>query len=194
MKLMIDFFSGLGGASEAFIHDLGWQVLRYDNNPLLRDVPLTLMADLLHDEIRIRHQIDVFWASPECREFSMAYHAPGPTAKRNKIPFTPCMKQVKKCIQFIEENNPTYWVIENVKGAVPYFRKLLGEPRQIIGPVYLWGNFPLIHIPKGFKHVKDDSRWSSDPLRYNARSKIPIEISRGLLTAIEGQRTLDFYQ
>ena len=72
MKLMIDFFSGLGGASEAFIHDLGWQVLRYDNNPLLRDVPLTLMADLLHDEIRIRHQIDVFWASPECREFSMA--------------------------------------------------------------------------------------------------------------------------
>ena len=71
-------------------------------------------------------------------------------------------------------------------------RELLGEPRQIIGPVYLWGNFPLIHVPKDFKHVKDDA-WSTTPLRYNIRSKIPIEISRGLLTAIESQKTLNDY-
>ena len=190
MKVMVDFFSGLGGAAEAFVNTEGWQVLRYDNNPELRDVPLTIMADILKDEIRIRHHIDLFWASPECREFSLGYAGPGPTAKRNGEEFEPCMKQVEKCIEFIEKNKPQIWVIENVKGAAPYFKELLGEPRQIIGPVYLWGNFPLIHLPKDFKHVKDDA-WSTTPLRYNIRSRIPIEISQGLHTAIAAKRNLD---
>lgn len=192
MKLMVDFFSGFGGASEAFVRDPSWTVLRYDNNPELRDVPLTIMADLLHDEVRIRHNIDLFWASPECREFSEAYAAPGSIAKRNGEEFQPCMKQINKCIEFIEKNKPTHWVIENVKGAVPYFKELLGEPRQIIGGAYLWGNFPYIHTPKGWKHIKPDA-WSNTHLRYNIRSKIPIEISRGLLTAIESQKTIFDY-
>tara|TARA_Y100001963_G_C6762185_1_gene440107 strand:+ start:1376 stop:1954 length:579 start_codon:yes stop_codon:yes gene_type:complete len=189
MKLMVDFFSGFGGASEAFARATDWTVLRYDNNPELRDVPLTIMADILNDEIRIRHHIDLFWASPECREFSYGYHAPGPKSKREGIEFQPCMKQAEKVKEFIEENKPTHWVVENVKGSVPYFKELFGEPRQIIGPVYLYGNFPLIHLPKDFKHIKDDA-WSTTPLRYNIRSKIPLEISRGLLESIESQKTL----
>lgn len=192
MKLMVDFFSGLGGASEAFLRDPTWQILRYDNNPQLRDIPFTIMADLLTDEIRIRHQINLFWASPECREFSEGYNAPGPTSKRNGEHFEPCMKQVEMIKEFIEKNKPTHWCVENVKGAVPYFKELFGEPRQIIGPCYLWGNFPLIHVAKDFNHVKDDA-WSTTPLRYNIRSKIPIEISRGLLTALESQKTLNDY-
>ena len=39
MKTMVDMFSGLGGASEAFFQSKNWVVWRYDNNPLLSHVP-----------------------------------------------------------------------------------------------------------------------------------------------------------
>jgi site-specific DNA-cytosine methylase len=37
---MLDLFSGLGGASEAFVR-AGWEVMRIENNPLLSEVPNT---------------------------------------------------------------------------------------------------------------------------------------------------------
>ena len=36
MPTMIDMFSGMGGASEAFIR-AGWEVIRLDNNPVFSD-------------------------------------------------------------------------------------------------------------------------------------------------------------
>mgnify|MGYP003324403462 CR=1 FL=1 len=35
MKYMLDLYAGLGGASEAMIQDVEWDVRRVDNNPLL---------------------------------------------------------------------------------------------------------------------------------------------------------------
>lgn len=46
-KHFLDLFSGLGGASEAFLKDASnWNVLRIDNNPLLSEVPNTVIMDL----------------------------------------------------------------------------------------------------------------------------------------------------
>lgn len=193
MKLMIDLFSGLGGASESFVMDVGYAVLRYDNNPLLMNVPNTTICDLTNYEIKIRHKVDLVWASPPCYDFSRAYNAPAPTAQRNGVEFEPDLNLLKKSIELIEELKPTHWVIENVVGSIKHFEPFLGQPRQIIGPFVLWGNFPLIDVPRGFKHTKKeiDKRWS--PIRSNVRAKIPLEISAGLKTAIESQTKLDIF-
>jgi len=46
MKLMLDLFSGLGGASEAFMDHDGWQVTRFENNPDLGWVLNTKLIDV----------------------------------------------------------------------------------------------------------------------------------------------------
>jgi hypothetical protein len=193
LKLVIDLFSGLGGASESFLRDPKYAVIRYDNNPLLMNIPCTTICDLTNYQIKIRHKVDLVWASPPCLDFSRAYNAPGPQAERENIDFEPNLNLLKKSIELIEELNPTHWIIENVVGSIKHFEPFLGQPRQIIGPFVLWGNFPLIDVPRDFKHTKADvdERWS--PIRSNVRAKIPFEISAGLKTAIESQTKLDLF-
>ena len=72
-----------------------------------------------------------------------------------------------------------------------YFRDLLGEPRQIHDAYVLWGNYPTF-TPEPFppKADKDDRH---SPLRSNVRARIPIQISKALLDAIENQKTLFDY-
>ena len=49
-KMMLDLCAGFGGQSEAF--RLGhWDVLRIDNNPLLKEVPRMVLADLYEIEV-----------------------------------------------------------------------------------------------------------------------------------------------
>jgi len=193
MKLMLDLFSGLGGASQAFLNDYEWAVLRYDNNAQLEHVASTTLCDLLTYKIECRHQIDLIWASPPCLEFSQAFAAPRSKARREGIEFEPDLKLVTRAMEIIEELKPTHWVIENVVGAIADFEPLLGAPRQIIGPFVLWGNFPYIHMPKDFNHSKADidERWSD--IRSNIRAKIPWEISQNLKDAIKNQKTIIDY-
>lgn len=196
VKLMMDLFSGLGGASEAFHQRGEWQVYRYENNPLLMDVPRTFdrnVANPVHclpdgDFIR---DWDLIWASPPCREFSNAFGAPGPVAKRNREEFQPDMSLLRAALRIIQVTQPRYWVIENVVGAIRHFSPLLGEPRQIIGPFVLWGNFPYMVDLRDFEHTKaNEDVWSDDPLRANKKGKIPLEISEALLNVITAQRQL----
>jgi hypothetical protein len=97
-------------------------------------------------------------------------------------------------LQIIETVKPKYWVIENVVGSIRYFKEYLGEPRQIIGPYVLWGNFPMIDlkaemiIPKKYK----DSN-SRDPLRSNRRAKVDLLLSIKLKEAIENQTSIFDY-
>ena len=190
MKLMIDLFSGLGGASEAFAQNTEWAVLRYENNPALRDVPFTTLCDLKEYRIRCRHDIDLIWASPPCLSFSTAYSAPRSIAQRAGEEYEPDMSLVNVAYEIIQELKPKYWVIENVAGASKYFEPLLGKPRQIIGPFLLWGNFPLIDVNRNWEHKKSEHDARHDELRSNIRAKIPIEISENLLLSIETSRSI----
>jgi len=193
MKLMIDLFSGLGGASEAMAQDDGWAVLRYENNPALGYVPFTNLCDLTQYEIKCRHDIEIIWASPPCQDFSNAYDAPRPTAARNGLEFEADLSLVKRALEIIEELKPRYWIIENVVGAIKDFEPLLGEPRQIIGPFVLWGKFPLIPMSRDFKHSKAGIDKRHSPIRSNIRAQIPFEISEALLDTLNNQRTLFDY-
>ena len=85
MKCMIDMFSGLGGASEAFIDREDWRVLRFDNNPLLKDVKDTIICDDMFLLIPgVPGEIDLLWASPPCREFSHGFNSPVSKMRRGE--------------------------------------------------------------------------------------------------------------
>lgn len=196
MKAMLDLFSGLGGWSEAMMNRNDWIVHRFDNNPALEIVPNTTIADLNqmvegHDWVGF----DLITASPPCLDFSNAYSAPRPTARREEREFTPDMTCVVTAVSIIENartHNPKLnWVIENVYGAIPDFAPILGPPRQIVGPFALWGNFPLLHLPRAWSHSKaEGDTWSTDPLRANRRAMIPLEVSEALRAAHSAQTTI----
>ena len=169
----------------------GWSVCRYENNPLLGDVPFTTICDLTTFKLILGHTPTLVWASPPCIDFSRGFNAPGPAALREGLEFEPSLDLSKRALEIIEELNPKYWVVENVVGAIKHFEPLLGPPRQIIGSCVLWGNFPFIDVDRNFDHTKASyDVWSNDPLRSNKKAKIPIEISSSLRAVIDSQTTL----
>ncbi len=201
---MLDLFSGLGGASEAFVR-AGWEVMRIENNPLLSEVPNTQIMCVF--ELReflennrgsldctpqFAEQIELIWASPPCSDFSLAYSAPHAIHIREhpNEPYEPNMDYLEATLDIIKMLKPRYYVIENVRGASKFFTEMIGtKPRQILGNAqFLWGNFPLIDPPRYQSKAEVDKR--HDPLRANIRAKIPIEISQALLDAIENQKCI----
>lgn len=199
MRHMVDLFSGLGGASEAMIQDNTWNVLRIENNPLLSAVPATVIDDVksIRDNVTsnwLVPKIDFIWASPPCREFSSGYSSPKSIAVRAGVSledYNPDMTLLEAAIDIIERVQPKYWCIENVVGAIRYFKPILGEPRQIIGPYVLWGNFPMITVNESDiipKSLKDSN--SRDPLRSNKKAKVDFAISSAFKEAIESQKSI----
>ena len=190
MRKMIDLFSGLGGASEAMIDCPGWEVIRIDNNPLLSGVPKTVIRDINKlTPNQTDDSIELVWASPPCREFSNGFSSPKSIAHRAGIEFKPDMSLVNRAIQLINEIEPKYWVIENVVGAIKEFSKILGPPRQIIGPYVLWGNFPtLTNVQVATKKSTDVH--SANPLRSNIRAKVDLSLSQALKSSIENQKSI----
>ena len=187
---MVDLCSGLGGASQPMI-DNDWEVVRFDNNPLLKDVPFTRSVDIMTMPKFESDHIDLVWASPPCVDFSLAYAAPKSKARRAGIPYEPNLDLMLKCKEIIEQTNPRYWVIENVVGAIKDFLPHLGSPRQIIGPFVLWGNFPYIHLPPGFEHSKAlNDKTSTHPLRSNWKALVPYPLADGLRIAIQEQHSI----
>lgn len=200
-KHFLDLFAGLGGASEAFVQDLdNWNVLRIDNNLLLQDVPHMVIGcvnDLANNIFRpnnIDRKIDVVWASPPCTEFSNGYNSPKSIASRTDQgldAYEPDMTLLESTMRIIEIVKPKYWIIENVVGSIRYFAEYLGEPRQIIGPYVLWGNFPYLDIEPGQVATKASKDvHSSNPLRANIKAKVDLSISVALKKSIECQTSI----
>jgi hypothetical protein len=196
---VLDLCSGLGGFSEAFVA-AGHEVLRIENNPLLRDVAHTKIIDIfeLKDFLEENRNpvnfdvanIDIILFSPPCYEFSLAFDAPRAIHLREMpgIPYEPSMDLLECGWEIIHLLQPKYWIIENVRGASPYFSQLLGRARQINEAYFFWGNFPSF-VPETFpSKAEKDERWN--PLRANVRGKVPIEISEALLKAIESQKCI----
>ena len=201
-KKMLDLFSGLGGASESMLNN-GWEVKRIENNPELTFIPNTTIDCVKNINQTIKNYIQnghqplaptLIWASPPCLEFSTGFSAPRPKAQRAGIPFEPDLSLMLAAKEIIDNVGPKYWVIENVRGAIKDFRPHLGEPQMIVGPYVLWGNFPKFSVDENsFPTKAEKDTWSNDPLRANKKALVPYVLSDALRSAIESQRTLDYW-
>ena len=200
---MLDLFSGLGGASEAMLNN-GWEVKRIEKNPALALVPNTELMDVYDvGQIldlgtsmgHIPSQPTLVWASPPCTDFSDGYSSPKSMSIRAGIEYYPkdAIQLVKETKRIIDILQPKYWIIENVRGAIKYLTPFLGEPQMIIDSIVLWGRFPKWSMPPGYKHIKDGSAWSDDPMRANKRALIPYAVSDACRQSIENTRTLDYW-
>jgi len=173
--LMIDLFSGLGGASQA-MKERGWDVITVDINP---DFSPDICCDI-QDFNYSGPPPDLVWASPPCTEFSKA-SLPSSWVCNGGIHKEPDLSLVLATIRIIKEIRPRWWVIENVRGAVRYFKPILGDYQKKSGSRYLWGNFPIFDCDPGF------GKWRLPPSRDRAaiRSLIPSQLSRAIAIACE---------
>jgi len=194
---MLDLFSGLGGASEAFAQN-GWRVIRIDNNPIFgiggeHEVEGTIIRDVMTLESYDPGKLDFLWASPPCYEFSLAYSAPRAIAMREGVEFEPDMTLLEQTIKLIDLYKPRYWCIENVLGASKYFAEKLGPHRVKLGSALLWGNFPIIGLEAiETKYKEKESgkhRWSQ--IRSNHAAKIPYWMSEQMRISVQYQMTID---
>ena len=184
-KVIWDLCSGLGGWSEAFAQS-DWFVVRIEVNPDLEYVPFTRILDVKDwmDWIDDLPHPDLVVASPPCTEFSTA----NPVPREN---FDPDMSIVKACLDIIDYIKPTWWVLENVKGACPYFRPILGHHKQFIGPFFLWGNFPHIEDRRLRDYKKNIAGAMSRKRTAQEVAMIPFEMSFQLKRAVETQVRID---
>lgn len=173
--LMLDICAGLGGASQA-MRARGWDVLTLDYDAAFE-------CDVTAD-IRTWHYTgprpDLIWCSPPCDDF--ARHWMPWQRKRLPADSRPSLELVNACKRLIAEVQPRYWVIENVRGAVPY----LGQPQTVVGPFHLWGHFPNVGQPTlgGRKKESYSSKQKAE------RAKIPAALSEAMALAVE--RSLEF--
>jgi site-specific DNA-cytosine methylase len=195
VKVFVDLFAGLGGASEAFFQHPDWHVIRIDNAEyLLEHTQGLTICDLSNTEraiSMIENMIPelvsgeiVFWASPPCQQYSIANPTRSPDDFDNTL--------VLAALEIIEHFQPDAWIIENVKGAIEEFNDIIGHPwRQRINAFYLWGEFGLL----AFKDISDTEHKKLDAkgsrlLRPNMRALVPYPVSLALLNVFEHQRTL----
>jgi site-specific DNA-cytosine methylase len=168
---MLDLFSGTGGASAA-MRARGWKVVTLELDQQHR-------PDIIGDVTRlpIRHRrglFDLVWASPPCTEYA-----------RESMPWcrtgvAPDQTLWNAAMDAIISLQPRWWVIENVRGAAQW----RGRPRRILGPIFLWGDFPPFH-PRisGWK----EKLWSRDKV---ARAAMPYALSEALAIACETEAAL----
>jgi hypothetical protein len=199
MKVFIDLFSGLGGASSAFA-GTEWKVIRIDSNPeVAQEVRGTWILDMmdLANVIAVLdahlYGVDVselfVWASPPCINFSDA--DPDRDTKDHDLTL---LENTQALIYHLNNRyNLTGYIIENVRGAVRAFEPVLGPYRQRIGPFFLWGRFvPIACIDaETHRHRKPfNSTNSRTHLRSNIHAKIPYALSESLKKSLEQQWSL----
>ncbi len=165
---MWDLFCGLGGWSQAF-RDAGWRVITVDNDPMFKP---EVLCDISELDVSGQPAPDFLTASPPCVEFALRRFDP-------KI--KPSLDLVVAAKRVIDELKPKYWVIENVRHAVPFISEILGPHRLAVGPYFLWGNFPLF-LPQSVKGKSGvrGPHW----LRSATRAKIPYPLSSDMERAV----------
>lgn len=207
MKVMIDLFCGLGGASSAFVEDDDWWTMGIDNNREVLDACspklTTFCWDMTrpHDVIRgidtWLHGEDVskmvVWASPPCTEFSTG------NPNRGHAGFdTTLLSNTMIVLNHLCGKYPVAeYIIENVKGATTYFNPILGDYKQRVGPFFLWGRFTPIPMlsSETHRHRKPfNSTNSKTPLRSNIHAKVPFEVSEAWKNNVEGQAKLWWFE
>lgn len=171
--VMLDLFAGLGGASAA-MRARGWHVVTVDNDP---SFGCTHTADL-SSWTYSGPPVDLVWASPPCVEFS-----------RTLLPWIkdapkPSLDLVRAALRIVAEVRPRFWLLENVRGALPFLRPVLGPPVLRNCPVFLWGVPPPLMAWPRIAPWKEALAGSDRA----GRAKIPAAISEAVADGVEAAR------
>ncbi len=176
--VMIDLFSGLGGASQAMI-DRGWQVWRVDiDSGFEPDICCDVRDFLeLNEDIYRIYEPDLIWASPPCDEFSKS-HKPW---YGFPVPSEESIELIYAVLRIVRKLRPKLWILENVVGA----QRWLGKAPYHCGAFYLWGWFPFekLRLPHSIGHGK--ARLFPSEKRKVLRAKIPYELSKAVALVAE---------
>jgi len=184
----VDVCCGLGGSSDG-LAEAGFKIIGIEIEPHICELykhPV-INADIREIPGKWFRGYDLIWASPPCRDFSRMNRF-----KHWKEPADPegkGLELVKACLQFIEDAQPKYWILENVMGLEKY----LGEAprcRARLSKTMIrgfWGNFPAFLIPKS---LSKRNIWDiQGPLRKWERAKIPTCVSKALGEGIMAEFT-----
>jgi hypothetical protein len=176
----------MGGWSIGF-HRQGFDCLGIDM------VDLGYPYEFIQKDIRTIQEplgkFDCVVASPPCTEFSPLTKLSWRKGQRGPPDPEKGMTLVMEALRIISLVRPKFWLIENVKGAIPYFGKIpmLWRPQAKIGSYCLWGNFPELdfngHPTKGGNKIGLPEDSYRDPLRSWKRARIPVELSLAVARA-----------
>ncbi len=206
MKVMIDLFCGLGGASSGF-EDTEWKIIRIDNDKSLTDIHRNIWILDMRDWFEVYHIIkahiyapdvkEIFlMAGPPCTEFS----SKNPNAPEN--PDTTLLENTLHVIEHLYDYCRIFgirfnWIIENVKGAIQIFNREIGhEYKQCVGPFFFWGDFPFdiaLTDPDLKRHKKPFNKTNGrihKLRRGQIHAKIPYELSRSIRLTLDCQTSL----
>ena len=199
---VIDLFSGLGGASQAFL-DRGHDVTRYDNDEQFRNVPCTKIQDV-RTLIRVLDlsKTDIVLVGFPCQKFSILsnhIYWPKEIPREDTIKDIEFVREVK---EWLERSKVKYYVIENPMGMMRRTEVLRrpdahikyaayhNDPKKPLKPTDLWGRLPPFDRRLPFKWVKaprgSNAGIQKTGLSPEERSLWPYEFSLALCLAIEG--------
>ena len=191
---VLDLFCGKGGWSVPFIED-GDEVWGIDIKNY--DYP----GNLIQEDIRNLDgygfsDMDLIIGSPPCTEFS---HAKMMFAGRWKNPYRmpnpeKGLELVRDFYRFIEQAQPKYWAMENVRRMEHWWKEkpLWHFMISIGGRRTLWGNIPLPLSPefkfrRCFGVTKETRARHKTELKHTAqdRALIPYPIARFVADAVK---------
>ena len=178
--IILDLYCGLGGWATGFL-ETGHRVIGYDITDFRNKYPGWFVKTDLLTFSNFPHA-EVIVASPPCTDFSKSSF---PKTWKSVQRYPPDLESAKKLFnrvyQIVDLVKPSYYIIENVRGA----QKHVGKAKSHIGSRYFWGDFP----PFTVENIDDVyGKWKMPPSENRAalRSKIPLSISRGFASAITG--------
>ncbi len=183
---VLDLCAGTGSATQAF-RDRGHEVTTLDIDG---GGCVDIRCDIREWYPQNRH-FDFIWASPPCTEFSIAKGIPYADRK-------PDLSIVQACVRIIEEIKPTFWIMENPRGALRHF---IGKPVITVfykdygyvcsKPTDLWGEFPWFYP----RNKPNDNPISFDiafphhnrGTRARLRAQVPYKLSEAICLALEAE-------
>ena len=179
--LIFDLYCGRGGWAKGLI-DSGHRIIGFDIMDFHREYPGTFVqCDLMEmekkDFLKYGSRIDMIVASPPCTEFSKTDMPPSWKSVKAHPPNIEIAKELfDRVYEIVVELHPTYFLIENVRGARKFMPGCIGHK----GSRYFWGNYPDFELFGSGDDIYGKTKLSPTPDRAIIRSMIPYSIARGL--------------